>query len=879
MTISPTPHLFGFSCTPRVALARLLVFLIAAVGIFWSCGVYPKTAAVVSVPGRSRNDFGLAFMKIICTVLAFVVLILGLPAVAGAAVAFDAAASTSSAASSTTFSWTHTASGANRVVIVGVSYISPSATATATYGGTSMTLVGSQFTAADSRMAMFSLVNPPTGAQTVTVTLTAAPTQGFVGGSVSFTGANQTTPTGTFVSAIGTTSPASLTVTSATGELVIDTLQCDNGCVSITPGGSQTQRWNLNAGAGGNFGGGSTAAGAATVTTTWTFTSDNWAYGAVSVKAAVGATTIGGFNAYETSTAAGAITGVIKTKIAGATVSLDMIALNAAKTAIATTFTGTVRVEVLDASNNSGALDANNCRPTWTVIQTLSPDPTFVAGDNGRKTISFTQANSYPEARLRITFPAGAPTVTGCSTDNFAIRPNTFASYSVTDTDWQTAGTVRTLNTVAVPGGVTHKAGRPFTVRATAVNAAGTPATTTNYAGTPTPTLTACAGTACTATFGTFTLGASFAAGVLTSNVATYGDVGSFALQLVDSTFSNVDAADGSTTAERNITSAVINVGRFAPDHFAVSLNTPVFGTACGSFTYIGQPFSYTTQPVITVTAQNFTNGTTTRYTGALWQITNASLTGKAYTAASGTLNTSGLPGTDPVIVSTGAGVGTLTFSSGTGLFFTRTTPTAPASPYNADISLAINVIDADGVILASNPASFGTATAGNGIAFSSGKPMRFGRLRLGNALGSELLDLPVPLLAEYWNGTDFVTNTLDNCTSIAAANVVLSNYQGGLSATNMGQSHVSISGTFSSGAGNLKLTKPSPAATGSVDLCVDLDAGAGGDTTCVATTPANKTYLQGVWSGTNYNRDPSARAGFGLNQNTNRFIYRRENF
>lgn len=48
---------------------------------------------------------------------------------------------------------------------------------------------------------------------------------------------------------------------------------------------------------------------------------------------------VSSFNAYETSTAAGAISGIIKTKIAGATFSVDAIALNAAKTAIESAFT------------------------------------------------------------------------------------------------------------------------------------------------------------------------------------------------------------------------------------------------------------------------------------------------------------------------------------------------------------------------------------------------------------------------------------------------------------------------------------------------------------------------------------------------------------
>jgi len=604
--------------------------------------------------------------------------------------------------------------------------------------------------------------------------------------------------------------------------------------------------------------------------------------------------TPGRFNAYETATAAGAITGYIKTKIAGTTINLHMIAVNAAKTAIDTTFTGTVKVEVLNASNNSGALDANACRSTWTVIQTLSPDPAFIAGDLGRKAISFTQANSYPNVRLRISYPTTSPTLIGCSTDNFAIRPNTFTSYSVTDATWTTAGTTRTLNNTTVPGGTVHKAGQPFTVRATAVNGAGSPATTTNYTGAPTPTLTDCgASSACPSTPGTVTLGSSFVAGVLTANTASYSEVGSFSMQLVDSSFASVDASDGSTTTERNITSSVISVGRFVPDNFAVALNTPSFGTTCGSFTYVGEKFNYATVPVITVTARNFAGSTTTLYTGALWQITSASLTGKSYTWATGTLDISGITGTDPGIDSTtpGAGVGTLTFRTpsfflaGTGFFFSRTTPVAP---FDAEISLAINVIDADAVSYASNPARFGQATAGNGIAFSSGKSMRFGRLVIRNANGTQLLPLPVRVEAQYWSGAPtnaFITNTLDNCTSIASANDAMANYTGNLSGSPTCETAISGGGALSMGRRTLLLAAPGSGNNGSVNLTVNLGAAASGSTCTTqggapgSATTANLPHLQGNWTGVNYDQNPTARATFGVSRGADEVIFVRENF
>jgi hypothetical protein len=589
----------------------------------------------------------------------------------------------------------------------------------------------------------------------------------------------------------------------------------------------------------------------------------------------------GGFNGYDTGTIAGATSGFIQTKIAGSTVSVAIIALNWPRTAIETGFTGTVKVEVLDASNNTGALDVNGCRSTWTVLQTLSPDLTFVSGDNGRKNVSFTQANSYKDLRVRVSYPTTSPTQIGCSNDNFAMRPDQF-TFTVTDNDWQTAGSARTLDNVNVPGGIVHKAGRPFTVQATALNAVG--ATTTNYVDTPSVIFDpgGCTGTACTTTYGTLTLGGSFVAGVLNSSTATYSEVGAIRVRIRDTVFSNVDASDGSSGAERNISSSNIDVGRFVPDNFAIALNTPSFGTTCGSFTYLGQPFNYTVAPVITVTARNFAGATTTAYAGARWQITSASLTGKSYTWAAGTLDTSGITGTDPVIASVGSGVGTLTFGSGTGLFFTRTTPVAP---FDADISLAINVIDADGVSYASNPARFGQATAGNGIAFSSGKSQRFGRLTIRNANGSQLLPLFVQVEAQYWPGAPtnaFITNTLDNCTAIASANDAMGNYTGNLSAC---ETAISGGGTLSAGRRTLVLAAPGSGNTGSVNLTVNLGASASGSTCTtlggsqVSATTANLPHLQGNWSGGAYNQNPSARATFGISRGAEEVVFVRENF
>ena len=76
--------------------------------------------------------------------------------------------------------------------------------------------------------------------------------------------------------------PATVNVTSALGEVVVDGLSTiDTAIRNVAP--DQTQRWNLTEGAVG--GAGSSELGAATVTMSWD-TPDFWAIGAVPMKPA-----------------------------------------------------------------------------------------------------------------------------------------------------------------------------------------------------------------------------------------------------------------------------------------------------------------------------------------------------------------------------------------------------------------------------------------------------------------------------------------------------------------------------------------------------------------------------------------------------------------
>ena len=602
----------------------------------------------------------------------------------------------------------------------------------------------------------------------------------------------------------------------------------------------------------------------------------------------------GRFNAFETVTPANSLRGRVYTKLANVAFGLDVISLNAGKTAYGGAVAN-VTVQLLDSSNNTGALDVNGCRSTWTVAQTITSTLNIPA--SGRITLGgITATQAYRDARLRI---SSAGPLIGCSSDRFAIRPQSFSITSSTATQTNSSGAPAI------------KTGANFDLTATSV---------AGYNGTPTLDNTKVVGTPNAGAIGGVFGVAAILTGTATGANFFYSEVGNFGLNsnaVFDSTFANVDQSNDCTTGFSNTlvggkyscsfgSSAVAQTtgssgfGRFIPDNFNVSYNAPTFGTTCGTFSYIGAAFTYTTQPVMTVTARNGTanglsNATTTNYAGTYMKLTNTSLTPATQAARytrfdalgggnTPALDTAGLPVTtgDPAIGAFTNGVGALTFAPGIGLTFFRNT-TTPSAPFNADIGLTLNVVDTDGVAFAGNPASFGTATAGNGIAFSGGKPMRYGRLRLSNAHGSELLDLPIPIEAQYWNGTVFAVNTLDNCTTLTPANVALANYKKGLNATNMDSTHIILGGAFAIGKGSLKLTKPTPAAAGSVDIAINLGI-ASPDQSCLTWAPivptstgADKSYLRGKWCGASYDRDPSGRITFGVYKNTNQFIYMRE--
>jgi len=359
----------------------------------------------------------------------------------------------------------------------------------------------------------------------------------------------------------------------------------------------------------------------------------------------------------------------------------------------------------------------------------------------------------------------------------------------------------------------------------------------------------------------------SFLGGSATGTAFGWPEVGIITLTPQVANYLGSGAVSGTTSGD---------VGRFVPSRFAVSLNTPLFGTACaaGGFTYLGQAFAYSIAPVMTATAQALGGTTTQNYTGALMRMTNASLTGRSYTPTptSPGLNLSGLPaiGIDPAIADLGGGKVTLTFSSGSGISVTRG---APIAPFSANIALSINVIDLDGAS-ATNPVTFGS---GSGIGFTTSAAQFYGRLALRDSVGSELLDLPMSLTAQYYLGASlgFTPNTNDSCT--ASPTIAFSNYQLNLAA---GKTCVRDSGNPGiSGAGCATAATSrylSAASAGGFNLI--LAAPGAGNPGAATVTAGAPSWLLYIWnSGSGINSNPSGMATFGVFPGAASRIYQRE--
>jgi hypothetical protein len=417
---------------------------------------------------------------------------------------------------------------------------------------------------------------------------------------------------------------------------------------------------------------------------------------------------------------------------------------------------------------------------------------------------------NYPDVgRLRLSarYPAGSSTGTTGSSGTFVVRPYDLTWSNIERTADSHANPA--ANTAA--GDIFIKAGAPFSATLTAVNYSGV--ATPNFGKEMAPegfnvthSLVAPSGGAAGTLGGTRNLtGSSFSAGSAHLTDLTWDDVGTITLTAA--------LADGDYLGSGALTKTSGYIGRFTPHHFNTEMEP-----ACPSgtevppehFTYSGQPFTE-----VTVAAVDADNDTVQNYDATLGYAKTITLSDAGDNGVIGSFTDNTLTSE----VSEGVGVKTtLSYE-----FVNKAT---------APRQFALRATDTDSI-------SSAAGTEAHPWIYS-------GRLYVGNATGSELTPLAVPLLTQYYNGTAWVTNTEDVCTSLTANFVSFSSFSGNLAT---GETAASISNDpLTGGDAGLSLSAPGAGNAGSANVTV--------------TTPG--AYLQFDWNGDSALDDPSATVIFG---------------
>lgn len=336
----------------------------------------------------------------------------------------------------------------------------------------------------------------------------------------------------------------------------------------------------------------------------------------------------------------------------------------------------------------------------------------------------------------------------------------------------------------------------------------------------------------------------AFSGGAATASNLIWSEVGT--IDLIATLASGSYLGSGLTAT--GSTGATGAVGPFVPDHFETIVTQ---GCSAGGFTYSAQPFT------VEIRAMNgaIVPAVTVNYDGTAATSPNFS---KAVTLSDGNA----------------AGVGTLAPTAVAASAFTAggATVNTPAytftSRQTAQTTIKLRAADVD-----ASSSGFTEGTA----------DIRSGRAKLGNAHGSELLNLPVPFRTEYWN-SGWVLHSADSCTgdtTLGAGNAV----SVALSASpvtcvqDSGNPGRSGSGCAVAGPAAQRFKEGATPGIGFAgDFNLWLKAPGAGNTGAVTVTGNVPSWLQYPWGG-GADVNPAGRATFGVYKGADEFIYMRENY
>jgi hypothetical protein len=320
-------------------------------------------------------------------------------------------------------------------------------------------------------------------------------------------------------------------------------------------------------------------------------------------------------------------------------------------------------------------------------------------------------------------------------------------------------------------------------------------------------------------------------------------------------------------------TTTSASIGRFYPDHFeATTASNGSFGNnACTGFSYSGQDFAYLSNPQLLVTAYSASSPATVtqNYRGTFAKLTDTDFTVTTPTADANQL---GADNTNLVRLIWQAAApsladnnnGSLTFAFGNDNYTYRHEANSEVGPFNNTVDLTFTAItDSDNVSTSTLPHTLQ----------ASGEPIRFGRIAIDSAHGSELAPLTVGLRTEFFNGSDWLPNTQDQCTSLSLntqlrLKVDNGSFQTGNSTIiiQTGTTSATLANPVISGNGSLSLSAPGEDNQGYIDIRSNIST----------THP----WLLGDYDNSGvYNDEAQSRASFGLFKGSDNIIFRRERY
>lgn len=499
----------------------------------------------------------------------------------------------------------------------------------------------------------------------------------------------------------------------------------------------------------------------------------------------------------------------------------------------------TVKFELVEGSA------ANVCADLTAVSSTVLENQSFSDTDLGRITTNMQVTKAYSNLRCRVTDVTQTPNVTTCSTDSFAVRPLGFvvSSFNANADD-------NGANTTASPK---IKAGTSFSLMADT--------STIGYNGTPLIGTNAVEAHSGANTNGVLTGGfnpADATNGKAISSSFTYSDIGYFRLganTLTDKVFTTVDQSNNDCTDD--FSNSLSNgkygckigntvdtnyFGRFYPDHFDVAV---VPGCDINDFTYSAQPFKVIVTAknglVPSTITSNYNDSDTPSFAQQVVLFDANSITEGILSPVNVTANAFSMGVANPTPA--------FTFSNAA---------TVP-------MTIALRAIDSDDV-------------SSSGYESAATNTIRSGRVRLLNAYGSEILDLPMTMRVEYWlNAIDgWQINTDDTCTDVTVSFAAMSTVditektcvQDTGANDNSGEACIDAGPAvkqykkvgLNDFQGNFNLWLKAPGTTGSISVTAEVPS-----------------WLKYSWTGTAAT-NPKGIASFGLSKlGSNKMVYRQE--